>query len=199
MSEHVAELNVLRNGARLADWTMCRKARQNLLRELGCLGCAKLVIYYVELYSRKFHNYHPEESWVSVRIGKLKDVVALGGAVEDWIPLPESENQYTSPGSMEFVRAIERLWRIPTSMNKLERCVELTEAALSELFTANLVEQWGRVQPELWQQVRQRQENYILDENFRNDIGVRKLSVELWLLLADEIEKRLQAKHPPGK
>jgi len=188
------ELKVLREAASRQHWRLCFEISEPIFRSVGYPACLKVPLHFVESYLEKFKHHNPSEHWPDIRIQALKDFMLkppppLDAWWEWWdIPLPEAkdEKRYPTPGSNEFVRSLERLWRIPINTDDLEHCTMLAKQATQEIFAANLVELWGSTHPELWEQVRK--ENYWAFRELRTNEEGHRLHGELWLQFADEVE-----------
>ena len=184
------DLARLRDSISRHDWRTCQIISQSLFQEIGCIPSLGIAIAFIELYLPIFKKYHPNEGWMDIRIKELRAVVSDGVLNDKWsVPLPEWNKVYSSPGAIEFVRAFERLWRMPRSLDQSDRCLSLMTDVIEEIFASFLVEQWGRANPELWQALKNK--NYIVSKHFRNDPSVNQLDAKLWVRLANKIEEQL--------
>jgi hypothetical protein len=193
-----SDLKTLREAASERDWKKCRRATRKLLIQLGQTECMLIAIHYAELYLPTFNKHHPEVDWPSTLFQSVKAVASTGVVAGNWPPeLPEWPRGYPSPGSANFLNAIEVLWRMPKLMDDVSQSAELATDVISGVFMAALDEHWGNKHLDLWERAhlrRAKEDRPILSRHFWPDPGVADLDTTQWSGLADEIEKRLRSK-----
>jgi hypothetical protein len=198
------DLDALRVATPASKWMYREAPLKALLRELGSYEAVRLAIHCVEAYLPKFKQSHPAENWSVNYLSKIKSAVSLSMFGE--LQASSIEGNGSDKISRSLASIMGSLRVSALNMNDLEKCVEEAAETIARVFEVEITDGMYQISPELFR----------LDNSLRGNLQeqmnasvmpglrvrslpeVKELEKNLWLGLADEIEKRLQAQSPKG-
>ncbi|MEO8612798.1 MAG: hypothetical protein ABI690_33195 [Chloroflexota bacterium] len=172
----------------------------NLLNDLGVMETLNLAIYYLETYAPKFKQSHPEEKWVGKHLEMIK-IAILSGAMVELRANPILVNN-SDKVSETLASVIGGLRTAVLNMDDANKSIETVAEVISRTFMMEISERMEMVTPELSEKPSSSattvqeamNEKVMVSIRSRNNPLVVELENNLWLGLADEIQRRLELK-----
>lgn len=188
-------LHALREAVIKRDWIKRKEHMANLLGYLGKEKALSLALFYVENYLPIFKQRNPNEEWPEERLNEIRNEITVRPNSTNLPPYPELQRKHPDALSRTFNGGVMyHLWVAARNFNHIEKCIEYATEALSFLLSFVYADIQHRTEPQLGQYEKDpfNPERVQLVFKVRAQPDIAKFERELWLNLADEIEKRLQ-------
>lgn len=191
--------NELKRVASWTNWNGCIEVATEILTMMSIRDIKKLAYSYIEEYLPIFERYQEEVKWPRERL--LVIAKALDAKLEyelDSFILPESNSEFTSPGSNGFIKDLEDLWEL-TSHQETRDTVNEAMGVISGVIMRKLTERWASEQPEEWERWYRKVTNQNQDGgqlhhlDFVEHPSVHQMARVEWIILANRLEAYIVA------
>lgn len=137
-------------------------------------------------YVDTFERYHPGEIWARRMI---MQIVATATAPDRAI-IEQAFQHFTAPGSANFLKTMHDLYEATQKTHQREARVGYLVSAVVNAMTAELVELYFGQRPTEWESYRAQAGDFRqIALDFWTDEAVAARDIQLWLTLADAIER----------
>lgn len=200
LNPYYDDLQKLREAASAGKWMERVEPRMRLLSALGITETLKLTIQVLDTYLAKARQTHGEQEWTEKYIKLIKDASESGEFDElraNQIPLDHSER---FPKRLAYI--IAELRYIVLNMDDVKKAIEAASELIPRIFMLEIADLMNSITSEVPRpsttdpvEIQKFMNRNVMDGiRLRNRPEVANLEVNLWLGLADEIEKRLQSR-----
>lgn len=158
------------------DWENLKTQLKIILEKNKRNDTATLAIDYVELYSLRFIQLHPNEIWVDERIKEIREFIFTTTTQEIQPSLfPERDRKYADPMARTFHSAMASLWSMARWKDKKLVFTEYATDTISIMITIL------RLESPIWHPK-------ALDVLYENPGNTREVGKMLWLDLGQKLK-----------
>jgi hypothetical protein len=191
MTHSNKDLVNLREAIAKHDWYECEETMKRLVENLSPREAVRLSVKQVSLFLPVFEQYHPNITGPR----KMLSLLASGDPIDETSSFPELSNNYSSPGSSGFLRAIALVDNASQSQHDPHSCFTKVGRAIANAIGSRRLEYWARKFPADWEIAHRSEigeENLpSIQSDYLREPEVEKYTEGMWSAVADEIEKLL--------
>ncbi|MEP7285118.1 MAG: hypothetical protein ABI947_05045 [Chloroflexota bacterium] len=174
------------------DWARCEGILEALLEQMKIPDAIKVALEQVKAYLPTFEYYHPEVTWSR----ELLNLMESGQVIERPASFPVYGEGFPSPGSNGFIEALALVKSAIRHQHEPQVCIDLASGAIANSIGARRYEYWARKYPSDWDislRLDAGEENLPpMESQYLRDPQVQKYTEDLWTLLANIIQDRLE-------
>lgn len=190
INEH-RNLADLRNAIAQHNWYECEEIIKKFVENLTPSEAVQLSAKQVSLFLPLFEQYHPHITDPHI----ILDALIIGDPINKNATFPGLLNSYPSPGTNEFMNALELVNAAVQEQHEPLSCYIKAGRAIVNAIGSRRLEYWARKFPEDWELTRRSalgEENLpTLQSAYLRESEVEQYTEDMWLALAEEVERLL--------